>query len=313
MANLRNRDLISMRDLTAEEIGNVLVTAAKLKHLQKSGQPHALLPGKSLAMIFQKPSTRTRISFELAMFQLGGHALYLNAGDIQLGRGETIADTARVLSRYVDAIMIRTFKQSDVEELAQFGSVPVINGLTDLEHPCQILADLLTIQERKVRLAGLKVAWVGDGNNMANSMMLACARLGMNITLATPEGYDPDPEIVCAAQEYAAPTGASVVLTRDPAVAMTGADVVMTDTWASMGQEGEYDQRIKAFQQYQVNEALVALADQDYVFMHCLPAHRGEEVVDEIMDGPHSVVWDEAENRLHVQKALLALILGAEI
>jgi len=313
LANLKNRDLISMRDLSAEEIGYILVMATKLKALQKSGQPHALLPGKSLAMIFQKPSTRTRVSFELTMFQLGGHALYLNAGDIQLGRGETVADTARVLSRYVNAIMIRTFKQSDVEELAQYASVPVINGLTDLEHPCQILADLLTIKERKHRLAGLKLAWVGDGNNVSHSLMLACARLGMNITLAVPEGYDPDPDIVGAAQEYAAGTGASVVLTRDPAVAVNRADVVVTDTWASMGQEGEHAERIKVFEAYQVNKTLVSLANKDYIFMHCLPAHRGEEVVDEIMDGPHSVVWDEAENRLHVQKALVALFLGANV
>lgn len=310
VASLYGRDLLSMADLTAEEIGLVLDTASELKQMQKSGRPHALLSGQTLGMIFEKPSTRTRVSFETGMYQLGGHALYLNANDMQLGRGETIADTARVLSRYLNGIMIRTFKQSDIEELARFSSIPVINGLTDAEHPCQILADLLTIREQKGRLAGLKVAWVGDGNNMTHSLMLACARLGMDITVSTPEGYAPAPEFVRMAGEIAASTGASVTLHRDPCEGVTGADVIVTDTWASMGQEDEHARRVRDFQPYQVNETLAAQAKRDFIFMHCLPAHRGEEVVDAIIDGPHSVIWDEAENRLHAQKAVLALTLG---
>lgn len=309
-ASLYGRDLLSMADLTAEEIGLVLDKASALKQMQKSGQPHALLSGQTLGMIFQKPSTRTRVSFETAMYQLGGHALYLNANDMQLGRGETIADTARVLSRYLNAIMIRTFEQSDVEELARFASIPVINGLTDAEHPCQVLADLLTIREHKGRLAGLKLAWVGDGNNMTHSLMLACATLGMEMTVSTPEAYEPDPGFVRKAGEIAASTGGTVALYRDPLEGVTGADVIVTDTWASMGQEEEHARRVRDFQPYQVNEKLVAKAKDDFIFMHCLPAHRGEEVVDEIIDGPHSVVWDEAENRLHVQKAVLALVLA---
>ncbi|MBO8129509.1 MAG: ornithine carbamoyltransferase [Peptococcaceae bacterium] len=305
--DLKGRDLLSMRDLTGEEILAVLDLAAELK--SKGRYEDDTCRNKTLAMIFQKPSTRTRISFELAIRQLGGHAIYLNTGDMQLGRGETVPDTARVLSRYVDGIMIRTFAQEAVETLARYASVPVINGLTDLEHPCQVLADFLTIRESKGRLSGLKLAWVGDGNNVAHSLMLGCTRVGMHIAVATPPGYEPDKGIVDDALQQARKTGARVELTTDPVAAVKDADVVVTDTWASMGQEDEHDVRAQVFGPYQVNADLVAHARDDYIFMHCLPAHRGEEVTDEIMDGPHSVVWDEAENRLHVQKAILSMIL----
>jgi ornithine carbamoyltransferase len=244
------------------------------------------------------------------MYQLGGHALYLNANDLQLGRGESIADTGQVLSRYVDGIMIRTFAQGDVEELAEHASIPVINGLTDLLHPCQILADLLTVQEHKGRLAGLKLAYVGDGNNVCHSLLYGCAKAGMHISVASPEGFLPREEIVAVARDDAAATGAEITVTTDPAEAVSGADVVVTDVWASMGQESEQQARMQVFASYQVNEQLVAKAAPDYIFLHCLPAHRGEEVAPAVIDGPHSVVFDEAENRLHAQKAVLALLMA---
>ncbi len=309
MTSLKGRDFLSILDFSVSELEAVFSLARDLKRKQRAGEAHPLCAGKTLAMIFQKPSTRTRVSFEAGMFQLGGHALYLNAADLQLGRGETVADTARVLSRYVDGIMIRTFKQSDVEELAAHAEVPVINGLTDWEHPCQILADFLTILEHKGRLAGLKLAYVGDGNNVAHSLLLGGARLGMRVAVSSPRGYEPAPDLVYRAAAEAVRTGGAVELTTDPAAAVRDADVVVTDTWASMGRESEHSARVKAFAPYQVNEALVAYARPDYIFMHCLPAHRGEEVVDAVIDGPRSVIWDEAENRLHVQKALLALVL----
>lgn len=307
---LKGRDLLSLHDFTPQEIAHILDLTDVLKQQQKQGLPHELLKGKTLAMIFQKSSTRTRVSFEVGMFQLGGHALFLSAADLQLGRGESIADTGRVLGRYVDGIMIRTFAQSDVEELAKHCPAPVINGLTDLLHPCQILADLQTVRERKGKLAGLKLAWVGDGNNVCHSLMFGCAKTGMHFSAACPEGYLPDGKITAAAREDAAETGASVTVTTDPAEAVAGADVVVTDVWASMGQESEQQARMKVFAPYQVNAGLTAGAAQDYIFMHCLPAHRGEEVTAEIIDGPHSVVFDEAENRLHAQKAVLALLMG---
>ncbi len=310
MGTLRGRDLLSLHDFTPQEILHILDFADELKQKQKRGEPHQLLRGKTLAMIFQKSSTRTRVSFEVGMFQLGGHALYLNAGDLQLGRGESIADTGRVLGRYVDGIMIRTFAQSEVEELAEHSPVPVINGLTDLLHPCQILADLQTIREHKGRLAGLKLAWVGDGNNVCHSMLHGCAKTGIHISVATPEGYQPASEIVEAARRDAVETGATVTITTDPAEAVSGADVVATDVWASMGQESEHRVRVKKFAPYQVNADLVDKAAPDYIFLHCLPAHRGEEVTAEIIDGPHSVVLDEAENRLHAQKAVMALLMA---
>jgi len=308
--NLKGRDLLSLHDFTPGEIQFILDYAADLKQKQKNGEPHELLKGLTLAMIFQKSSTRTRVSFEVGMYQLGGHALYLNANDLQLGRGESIADTGRVLGRYADGIMIRTFAQGDVEELAECASIPVINGLTDLLHPCQILADLLTVQEHKGRLAGLKLAYVGDGNNVCHSLLYGCAKTGMHISVASPEGFLPREEIVATARYDAAATGAEITVTTDPAEAVSGADVVVTDVWASMGQESEQQARMRVFAPYQVNEQLVAKAASDYIFLHCLPAHRGEEVAAEVIDGPHSVVFDEAENRLHAQKAVLSLLMA---
>ncbi|KJS01019.1 MAG: ornithine carbamoyltransferase [Peptococcaceae bacterium BRH_c4a] len=306
---LRGRDLLSLRHFTPDEIILILDTADNLKKLQKRGEKHQYLSGKTLGMIFQKSSTRTRVSFEVGIYQLGGQALFLSSSDIQLGRGETVADTARVLSRYVDGIMIRTFAQSDVEQLAHHAGIPVINGLTDLLHPCQILADLQTIREYKGRLAGLKLAYVGDGNNIAHSLLFGCAKTGINITVASPEGYRPSPEIVSAAREAALATGAVIEVVTDPVEAVAKADVVVTDVWASMGQEAEQAQRAGLFPPYQVNEQLVKHASDDFIFLHCLPAHRGEEVTAGIIDGPRSVVWDEAENRLHVQKAVMALLM----
>jgi ornithine carbamoyltransferase len=267
------------------------------------------LAGKSLAMIFVKSSTRTRVSFEVGCWQLGGHALFLSARDIQLGRGEPLADTARVLSRYVHGIMVRTYGQGDLIELARHADVPVINGLTDLLHPCQVLADVFTIRQHLGDYRGRIVAWIGDGNNMANSWIEAAERLGVRLRLACPEGYEPDAGILARALG----AGADVVLGHDPRVAVRGADVVTTDVWASMGQEGEQEERVRAFRGYTVDRELMALAAPHAIFLHCLPAHRGEEVAAEVIDGPQSRVWDEAENRLHVQKAILAVLMGGEV
>lgn len=306
---LKGRDFLSLHDFTPEEITTILEFSRELKEKQKRGEEHRCLEGKTLAMIFQKASTRTRVSFEVAMYQLGGYALYLNAADLQLGRGETVADTARVLSRYVDGIMIRTYSHAEVEELARWAEVPVINGLTDLLHPCQVLADLLTVLEKKGRLAGTKLAYVGDGNNVCHSLLFGCAKTGMDISVASPEGYGPKEKIVLLAREDARRTGSRIEILTDPAKAVEGADVVVTDVWTSMGQEKDKELRERVFGPYQVNKSLVARAKDDFIFLHCLPAHRGQEVTDEIIDGPHSAVWDEAENRLHTQKALLALLL----
>lgn len=306
---LRRRDLLSLHNFTPGEIELILDTADYLRDRLKNNEAHEYLKGKTLAMIFQKPSTRTRVSFEVGIYHLGGYALFLGSSDIQMGRGESIADTAKVLSRYVDGIMIRTFDQSSVEELASFAAIPVINGLTDLLHPCQVLADLQTIRQAKGRLSGLKLAYVGDGNNIAHSMLFGCAKTGINIAVASPDGYKPRTEIVAAARKDALETGADIQVVTDPVEAVMGADVVVTDVWASMGQESEHSQRAGIFAPYQVNEKLVKYAQDDFVFLHCLPAHRGEEVTGEIIDGPHSVVWDEAENRLHVQKAVMALLM----
>ncbi|KAF1085170.1 Ornithine carbamoyltransferase [Sporotomaculum syntrophicum] len=307
---LRGRDLLSLHDFTPQDIALFLDTARQLKQAQKQGKPHALLKGQTLGMIFQKSSTRTRVSFEVGMYQLGGYALFLSSNDIQLGRGESIADTGRVLERYLDGIMIRTFAQSDVEELAEYSSVPVINALTDLMHPCQVLADLLTVQEHKGRLAGLKLAFVGDGNNVCHSLLHGCAKTGLHISVASPEGYMPREEIVAEARQDAQETGGSVTITDNPEEAVAGADVLVTDVWASMGQESEQRAREKAFPPYQLNSRLAALAAPDYIFLHCLPAHRGEEVTPDIIDGPHSAVFDEAENRLHAHKAVMALLMA---
>ena len=307
--NMKGRDFLNLHDYTPEEIGALLELAAELKEKQKCNVPHPYLQGKTLGMIFQKSSTRTRVSFEVAMYQLGGYPLFLNANDLQLNRGESIADTARTLSCFLDGIMIRTYSQADVEELANYANIPVINGLTDLQHPCQIMADLLTVKEQKGQLAGLKLAYVGDGNNVCHSLLFGCAKVGMHISVASPKDYWPQVQIVNQARQDALQTGAVIKITTDPVEAVSGADVVVTDVWASMGQEVEKDLRVKVFAPYQVNRKLVAHAKPDYIFLHCLPAHRGEEVVEEVIDGPNSVVWDEAENRLHAQKAVLAVLL----
>lgn len=307
--NLKGKDLLTLYDWSAEEIWQVLETAGHLKTLRYTGQSYEPLKGKTLAMIFAKPSTRTRVSFEAGVTQLGGHALYLSTNDLQLGRGETIADTGRVLSRYVDGIMIRTFKHSHVEELAQAATVPVINGLTDDYHPCQALADLLTIYEKKRRIVGLKLAYIGDGNNMTHSLMLGGAKLGMSVVCASPAGLSPNPDIVEKARRIGAGTGAEIAVGDSAAAAVAGSDVVYTDVFVSMGQDSDRERKLAALAGFQVTAALMALARPDAIFMHCLPAHRGEEVEAAVIDGPQSVVFDEAENRLHVQKALLALVM----
>jgi ornithine carbamoyltransferase len=300
----RHRDFLSIPDFTTAELEALFDLAESMRTGRYAAKP---LGGKSLAMIFMKSSTRTRVSFEVGTWQLGGHALFLSPRDVQLGRGEPIADTARVLSRYVDGIMIRTFAHAEVEELAEYADVPVINGLTDLLHPCQILADLLTVRQQFGGWEGRKIAWVGDGNNMANSWINAAYRLGFQLTLACPEGYDPDPAILARAQQ-----SAKVEVVRDPAAGVRGADVVNTDVWASMGQEEEQARRARAFAGYQVDDALMSRANPGAIFLHCLPAHRGEEVAASVIDGPQSRVWDEAENRLHVQKAIMAVLIGGE-
>jgi len=303
-------DLISIHDLSVGDVEEILALAADLKARQKAGIPHPLLAGKTLGMIFEKSSTRTRVSFEVGMYQLGGRALFLSSRDLQLGRGEPIADTARVLSRYLDGIMIRTYGHERIEELARWADVPVINALSDLLHPCQALTDLLTIREHKGKLAGLKMAYVGDGNNMTHSLMYAAAKVGMHFAAATPAGYEPNENVVQNARADAAETGASVTLTHDPKEAVRDADVVVTDTWASMGQEAEHDARTAVFRPYQVNRALLAAADRRAVVMHCLPAYRGEEITADVFESFADVIFDEAENRLHVQKAIMALVMG---
>jgi len=304
------KHLISIYDLSLKEVEEIFNLSEKLKRQLKEGVQHHLLKGKTLGMIFTKSSTRTRVSFEVGMYQLGGYPLFLSANDIQLGRGETVYDTAQVLSRYVDGIMIRTFKQSDVEDLAKYGTVPVINGLTDLMHPCQSLADLFTIYEHKGKLQGLKLAYIGDGNNVANSLLHGCAKVGMDIAVASPKGFECDKRIVEEAREDAKLSGSRIILTEDPEEAVKDADVVYTDTWVSMGQETEKEQRIKTFLPYQVTGKLFSKAKGDAVFLHCLPAYRGYEVTEEVIDGPQSLVFEEAENRLHVQKAIMVMLMG---
>lgn len=304
------KHLLSIAQLDTKDIEDIFALARKLKSDLKNGRPHKLLDGKTLAMIFSKSSTRTRVSFETGMYQLGGHAIFLSTAEIQLGRGESVSDTAKVLSRYVDGIMIRTYKQSDVEDFANFGNIPVINGLTDLLHPCQVLSDLFTVYEHKGTLKGLKLAYVGDGNNMANSLLNGCTKLGMNISVATPQGYECDAAIVSNAFAEAEKTGSIVNVTGDPAEAVEDADIVCTDTWVSMGQEKEKAQRLRIFLPYQVNGELFSKAKSDAIFLHCLPAYRGCEVTEDVIDGPHSVIFDEAENRLHVQKAIMAILMG---
>ncbi len=307
--NMKEKPLASLHDLTKEEIEEILKTSELLKLQLLRGQEHPILKGKTLAMIFEKPSTRTRISFEVGMWQLGGYALYLSSGDLQLGRGETVADTAQVLSRYVNGIMARVFSHQTILELVKYSRVPVINGLSDFSHPCQGLADLFTIYEKRGKLSGLKLAYVGDGNNVAHSLLYGCSKVGMDITLACPKGYEPNPEVVSTAKEEAKRNGSTVKVTKDPKEGVRGADIIYTDVWASMGQEKERQERLKIFRPYQVNGRLVKGAKEDYLFMHCLPAHRGEEVTDEVADSKNSVIFDQAENRMHTQKALMALIM----
>ncbi|MNI36060.1 Ornithine carbamoyltransferase [compost metagenome] len=308
--NLSGRDFIELTDYTTEEIEYLIDLAIELKHKQKNGEEYQPLKGKTVGLIFEKSSTRTRVSFEVGTYQLGGHALFLSKNDIQLGRGETIADTAGVMSRYLDGIMIRTFGHDKVVDLARYATVPVINGLSDLAHPCQVLADYQTIYEHKGVLKGLKLAYIGDGNNMAHSLMIGGAKLGVHVSVASPEGYEPDPQIVADAQEIAKATGAVIEVVRDPKAAVQDADVIYTDVWASMGFEEEQKAREIAFKDYQVDEQLAKHAKPDYLFLHCLPAHRGEEVSEGVIDGEHSVIFDQAENRLHAQKALMAALIG---
>ncbi len=304
MPDRQHRDFLAIPDFTTKELEKLFDLGDRMRTGKYDGKP---LAGKSLGMIFMKSSTRTRVSFEVGAWQLGGHALFLSPRDVQLGRGEPIKDTARVLSRYLDGIMIRTFAHAEVEELAQYADVPIINGLTDLLHPCQILADLLTVRQHLGSYEGKRIAWVGDGNNMANSWINAAWRLGFELTLACPTGYDPDATILKRAQK-----DAKVRLVRDPKEAVEGADVVNTDVWASMGQEEEQKVREKAFAGYQVDDALMKRAKKKAIFLHCLPAHRGEEVSESVIEGPQSRVWDEAENRLHIQKAIMAVLMGGE-
>ncbi len=307
--SLKGKDFLTLKDFTGQEIIDMVQLGIDLKAKLKAGIPTPILAGKSLGMIFQKSSTRTRVSFEVGMYQLGGQALFLSSNDLQIGRGEPIQDTARVLSRYLDAILIRTYSHEEVEKLAKYADIPVINGLTDDYHPTQVIADMITIQEHKGHLKGIKFAYVGDGNNMTHSLMIGGAKVGMDVVVACPEGYMPNPEIIAQAQQYAAEYGGSVTVLHDPKEAIAGADVVYTDTWASMGQEAEKEIRKKAFAGYQVDSAMMALAKPDAIFMHCLPAYRGWEVTEEVMESAQSVVFDEAENRLHAHKAILATVV----
>ena len=300
-----NKDFISILDISESELEQLLIEAHQLKRQKKAGTTHPLLAGKTLAMIFEKSSTRTHISFEVGMNELGGHALFLNARDMQIWRGEEIRDTARAASRYVSALMIRAYKHSTIEEFARYATIPVINGLSDMEHPCQLLADIMTMQEHFGSTRDLRVTWVGDGNNVCHSLILSTVLTGLEVTVSTPVGYEPAPEYVKKAQEL----GGKVTLIREPEKAVKDAEVIVTDTWVSMGDEGEHDERLKLFGDYTVDADLMKLASPDARVLHCLPTHRGEEITDEVMEGGQSLVWDEAENRLHAQKALLVRLL----
>jgi ornithine carbamoyltransferase len=307
--HLKGRDFTRIGSWSSEELKTVLDVADTLKAAQQAREPHEVLPGRTLGMIFQKPSTRTRVSFEVGIGQLGGRGLYLAANDLQLGRGETIRDTGTVLSRYLDAIMIRTFEQDDVEQLAEAADIPVINGLTDYAHPCQALADLMTIRERLGRLSGTRLAYLGDGNNVCISLMVGAARFGMRFVAATPPGYEPDSTAVTAARRAAVQMGGTVELVSDPREAARGADAVYTDVWTSMGQEDEAEKRRSDLAEYRIDSDLLQLAEGDAIVLHCLPAHYGEEITEDVLYGPQSAVWDQADNRLHAQKALMALTI----
>ena len=304
------KHFISLNDLSSQDFDEIFDLAVILKKQRKAGIEHRLLNGKTIALIFSKSSTRTRVSFESGIYQLGGYPMFLSSNDIQIGRGETIYDTAKILSRYVDGIMIRTFKQSDVEDLAKYGSIPIINGLTDEMHPCQIMADLFTVIEYKGVLKGLKMAYVGDGNNVANSLLHGCAKTGMDISIASPEGYWCNRKYIAEATEAAKLSGAKIVMTSDPAEAVMDADAVYTDTWVSMGMEDEKAERLSIFGKYQVDRKLFSLAKRDAIFLHCLPAYRGFEVAADVIDSERSVVFDEAENRMHVQNAIMVKLMG---
>ena len=303
---MAKRDFLSILDFSSAELDALFVLAERIRNKQYAGKP---LAGKALAMIFMKSSTRTRVSFEVGAYDLGGHALFLSPRDIQLGRGEPIKDMARVLTRMCDGIMIRAYAHADVEEMARFADVPVINGLTDLSHPCQILADLLTVRQFLGSYQGKRIAWIGDGNNMAHSWIEAAQRLKFSLRLACPEGYEPDPATLAAARA----DGADITLVRDPREAVRDAQVVNTDVWASMGQEDETNERVQVFDGYMVDDALMSFADPDAIFLHCLPAHRGEEVSESVLEGPQSRAWAQAENRLHIQKAIMAVLMGGEV
>lgn len=303
------KDLLKMDDLSKEEILDILNLADQLKYEQKHGIEHPHLKGKSLGMIFEKSSTRTRVSFETGMYQLGGNSLFLTDRDLQIGRGEPIEDTARVLSRFIQGIMIRTFSQTEVEKLAKYASIPIINGLTDEEHPCQVLADLMTIRENKNILEGLKVAFIGDGNNMANSLMIGCLKVGINFAIASPKDYTASEKYLTRAKEIAEKENVNFIITTSPIEAIKDADVVITDVWASMGHEEEAEARIKAFEGFQVNKELMDLADKNAIVLHCLPAHRGEEITAEILEEHADSIFDESENRLHAQKAVLVKLM----
>lgn len=309
---LEVKDLLSIQDLSTTDVTKILDLAAVLKAQLKNGEEHHLLKGKTLGMIFQKSSTRTRVSFEVGMWQLGGSALFLNANDMQIGRGEPVKDTARVLSRYVDGIMIRTSSHDEVIEMAKYADIPVINALTEMMHPCQALTDIFTVLEYKGKLKGLKMAYIGDGNNMVHSLVQACAKVGMDIAIATPKGYEPDAEIIKESLEVAKVTGSKITLGNDPLVAAEGADVLYTDVWASMGRETEQNIRKIAFAGYQINNEVMKAAKADAIVLHCLPAHRGEEITDEVIESKQSVVFDQAENRLHIQKAIMVLLMGKQ-
>jgi ornithine carbamoyltransferase len=307
LQRLKGNDFLKLADFSTEEILALLKLAAEIKAGKGPDKP---LAGKTLGMIFQKSSTRTRVSFEVGMLQLGGHPLFLSNNDIQLGRGESIHDTAKVLSRYLDGIMIRAHGHDEVEKLAKYADIPVINGLTDSYHPCQMMADMLTIQEHKGTLKGLKIAYIGDGNNVAHSILIGSAKVGMNVAIASPISYEPDETVVEQAKGFAQEHGCQVLITNDPVAAVKDADIIYTDVWTSMGQESEQDERVQKFVGFQINQELCAHAKDDYIFLHCLPAHRGEEVAANIIDGEHSVIFDEAENRLHAQKAILVACMS---
>lgn len=306
----KGNDFISIHDLSTEEVHQLLDLAADLKQKQKAGIPHPYLQGKTLGMIFEKASTRTRVSFETGIYQLGGQGLFLSGRDLQIGRGEPIKDTARVLSRYVDGIMIRTFAHDTVLELAEYADVPVINALTDLLHPCQAMADMMTAIEYKgPDLKGKKLTFIGDGNNMAHSLMFACAKLGLHFAFAGPKGYEPNPQIIAQAEADAKLSGGTIEILNDPMTAAKNADIFYTDVYASMGQEGEYEERLQIFKGFQVNSQLLSVANADPIVMHCLPAHHEEEITDEVFEAQANVIFDEAENRLHMQKAIMATIM----